>query len=133
MNQKTKRILREEVGRTAVWLFFSVIGWSLVLNATPDVSLSLPVLSALLVGTAVAMSGVVVAVRLATGRELKGGTESKDLLLLTTTFLVGFYLAWAYLSANWTTMTSVLVVVLVLTVVVRVVRPSALGIESSRR
>lgn len=133
MNRKTKRVVREETGRTAVWLFFSAIGWGLLVDSTPGFTLSTVELFAAIFGTAVAMSGVVVGIRLATGRELQGGTESKDLLLVTTLFVMSLYLLWSYLTANWTSATWGLVAVSVLTVAVRVVRPSILGIDSTGR
>jgi hypothetical protein len=131
MNQEKTRIVREEFGRTAVWLFFSLLGWSLAVNSSPDVSVSLPVFFGAVLATAVGMSLVVVAVRLRTGRELTGGTESKDLLLTATTFGVGCYLVWSYLTASWTALTWVLALVCAATVAVRVARPSVFDIHPS--
>lgn len=129
MNQKTTRILREEFGRTAVWLFFSLFGWSLVLNSSPDYDVSLSVFFGVVLATAIGMSLVVVAIRLVTGRDLQGGTEAKDLTLVTTLFVVGFYFVWSHLTANWTPITWGLVAVCVATVAVRVARPSVFGIS----
>ncbi|WP_435151806.1 hypothetical protein [Haladaptatus sp. DFWS20] len=128
MNQQTNRIVREEFGRTAAWLFFSLLGWSLILNSTPELDMALPTFLGATFATAAGMSLVVITVRLRTGRELKGGRELKDLVLLTTLYLVSIYLLWAHLSANWTTVTSVLVMASVATVVIRIVRPSVFGI-----
>lgn len=129
LDHRTKRIVREEVGRTAVWLFFSLIGWSLVLASSPGVDATMPTFLGAVAVTAIGMSAVVVAIRIVTGRELTGGTASKDLVLLTTLFVVSFYLLWATLSARWTTLTTGLAIVAVLTVVVRIVRPATFGYE----
>lgn len=123
MTPETKRVLREETGRTAVWLFFSIIGWSLLFTSIESLSPTLLTLSGSVLLTAAGMSALVAAIRLKTGRELKGGDESKDLLLVTTLLGVGFYLLWAALSDSWTAVTALLVVVVVLTVLARLVRP----------
>lgn len=132
MNKQTTRIVREEFGRTAAWLFFSLIGWSLILNSTPKLDMALPKFFGATLATAAGMSLVVITVRLITGRELKGGRESKDLVLLTTLYLVSFYLLWAHLSANWTTVASLLVLACVATVVVRIIRPSVFGVSPAK-
>ncbi|SIR20025.1 hypothetical protein SAMN05421858_1801 [Haladaptatus litoreus] len=130
MAQNTERVVREEFGRTAIWLFFSLLGWSLIIQYTPDFEPQLMNYIGIVIATAIAMSIVVVVIRLVTGEELKGGTESKDLILITTSFIVSFYLFWTSLTETWTIVTTALVAVLVTTVAVRLFFPGVVGIGS---
>jgi hypothetical protein len=115
MNATTTRIMREEAWRSAVWLLLGFIGWAMILTSTTVLPTNALTFVGLPVVTAIVLFALMVTIRHVSGRELKADTDSKILLLALSTAVVGFYLVWAYLTANWTIRTTALAAILVLT------------------
>jgi hypothetical protein len=92
MNAEVRRVATEELWRSVVWFAIGLFGWSFIIASTDVLEasalsvLGLPLLTAAVLGT------VMVAIRLATGLELKAGTEGGQLLWLVTGSVLGGFL-----------------------------------------
>lgn len=114
MNQNVKNIVREEFWRGAVWLLVGIVGWSVILTETESLPTNAPTAVGLPIATAIVGIVGMTAIRIATGRELKGDAASKLLIGFLSDAVIGFYLIWRFLSGTWTTMESVLAVIVLL-------------------
>lgn len=84
------RIVREELGRSAVWLLFSIFGWALVLTQTtlPESGL---LWGGLVSGSVAAMTALMIVLRVATGETFR---SQGDLVFFLVTLFGGMYVVY---------------------------------------
>lgn len=92
MKPSTRDIVVDELWRSVVWLAIGLFGWSLTITSTDVIEASALTALGLPVLTAVVLAAVMVAIRLATGLELKAQTEGSRLLWLVTGSVLGGFL-----------------------------------------
>lgn len=110
MNVEQSKVVRDELGRSAVWFLFSIFGWSVVLTQSP-LPMSGLLWVGLILGSVSVMTGIMIGLRLTTGETFR---SQGDMLFLTTVLIVGMYLVYRWGTETVTLTTYGLVAALVL-------------------
>lgn len=101
MNPHVRNVVSEELWRGVVWFALGLFGWAVVVDGSDAIPANALTALGLPVATFLVMTGVMVALRLVTGRELKVTDGSQQLLWwVTGTVVGGFALLYAVFVAG---------------------------------